>query len=452
MDRFFHSVTLDKDKCVGCTNCIKRCPTQAIRVRGGKAQIISERCIDCGECIRVCPHHAKKANHDSLSMLESYRYTVALPAPALYGQFNHLDDIDIVLNGLRALGFDEVFEVSRAAEIVSDATRQLLGDGKLKKPVISSACPAVVRLIRVRFPDLCDHVLQLKSPMEVAALMARREAAERSGLPPEEIGIFFISPCAAKVTDVRVPIGIERSNVDGVLAISDVYPALVGKMNKLERVEPLAKSGIIGVSWSSIGGEAAGLLNENHLAADGIENVIKVLEELEDEKLQELDFIELNACAGGCVGGIFAAENGYVARARIQRLRKYLPVSCNRLQDAESGRELEWTELLEFAPVMKLAENVEEAMRLMQEIDRISERLPQLDCGSCGAPTCRALAEDIVRGNAQENDCIFRMRQQIQNIASQLSRLEGYVPGRETAPGSENQDGSTERKAQAHDG
>ena len=275
--------------------------------------------------------------------------------------------------------------------------------------------------------------------MEVAALLARREAMEKTGLSSEKIGIFFISPCAAKVTDVRVPIGIERSNVDGVLAISDVYPALVSRMNKLEKVEPLAKSGIIGVSWSSIGGEAAGLLNENHLAADGIENVIKVLEELEDEKLQELDFIELNACAGGCVGGIFTAENGYVARARIQRLRKYLPVSCNRLQDAESGRELEWTELLEFAPVMKLAENVEDAMRLMQEIDQISQRLPQLDCGSCGAPTCRALAEDIVRGNAQENDCIFRMRQRIQDIASQLSRLEGYVPGRESAPDRDSQ-------------
>ena len=100
------------------------------------------------------------------------------------------------------------------------------------------------------------------------------------------------------------------SHVDGVLAISDIYPQLVGKMNHLEQTEPLSRSGIIGVSWSSIGGEAAGLLNENHLAADGIDNVIKVLEELEDEKLQELDFIELNACAGGCVGGIFAAENG----------------------------------------------------------------------------------------------------------------------------------------------
>ena len=435
-DRFFHSVTLDKDLCVGCTNCIKRCPTQAIRVRDGQARIISERCIDCGECVRVCPHHAKKARHDDLSMLKEYSYTVALPAPALYGQFNHLDDIDFVLNGLRAMGFDEVFEVARGAEIVSDATRQLLMDGKLKKPVISSACPAVVRLIRVRFPDLCEHVLPLKAPMEVAAMLARKEAMEKTGLPSEKIGIFFLSPCAAKVTDVRVPIGIERSNVDGVFAISDIYPRLVGRMNKLEELEPIAHTGIIGVGWSSIGGEAAGLLNENHLAADGIDNVIKVLEELEDEKLQELDFIELNACAGGCVGGIFAAENGYVARARIQRLRKYLPVSCSRLEDAGSLDSLEWTQSLEFAPVMKLAENVEDAMRLMAEIDAISERLPQLDCGSCGAPTCRALAEDIVRGLARENDCIFRMRRQIQDIANQLSQMEGGASlGEDSRPG-----------------
>ena len=443
-DRFFHSVTLDKDLCVGCTNCIKRCPTQAIRVRDGQAWIISERCIDCGECVRVCPHHAKKARHDDLSMLKEYSYTVALPAPALYGQFNHLDDIDFVLNGLRAMGFDEVFEVARGAEIVSDATRQLLMDGKLKKPVISSACPAVVRLIRVRFPDLCEHVLPLKAPMEVAAMLARKEAMEKTGLPSEKIGIFFLSPCAAKVTDVRVPIGIERSNVDGVFAISDIYPRLVGRMNKLEELEPIAHTGIIGVGWSSIGGEAAGLLNENHLAADGIDNVIKVLEELEDEKLQELDFIELNACAGGCVGGIFAAENGYVARARIQRLRKYLPVSCSRLEDAGSLDSLEWTQSLIFAPDKKLTENVDDAMRLNAENDAISERLPQLDCGSCGAPTCRALAEDIVRGLARENDCIFRMRRQIQDIANQLSQMEGGAslgegsrPGRFESSGKE---------------
>lgn len=440
MDRFFHSVTLDKELCVGCTNCIKRCPTQAIRVRGGKAQIIPERCIDCGECVRVCPHHAKKAKHDSLDSLKNFKYNVALPAPAMYGQFNRLDDIDFVLTGLKSLGFDDVFEVSRAAEIVSDATRQLLADGKLKKPVISSACPAVVRLIRVRFPNLCRHVLPLRAPMEVAAILAREQAVKKTGLAADEIGIFFISPCAAKVTDVRVPIGIDRSGVDRVLAISDIYPRLVGCMNKLEQPEPIARSGIIGVGWSSIGGEAAGLLNENHLAADGIENVIKVLEELEDEKLQELDFIELNACAGGCVGGIFAAENGYVARARIQRLRKYLPVSCNRLDDAGGLNRLSWTQSLEFAPVMTLAEKVEDAMKLMDKIDRISERLPKLDCGSCGAPTCRALAEDIVRGLARETDCIFLMRRQIQDIACQLNRLEGFVPDDAPSPAEKNQE------------
>ena len=282
MDRFFHSVTLDKDKCLGCTNCIKRCPTEAIRVREGKAQIISERCIDCGECIRVCPHHAKKARYDHLSVLEGWKYKIAIPAPALFGQFNNLDDIDIVLTGLKQMGFDDVYEVSRGAELVSDATRKLMADGRLPKPVISSACPAVVRLIRVRFPDLCDHVLNLNAPMEVSAMMAKRAASERTGIPVEEIGAFFITPCPAKVTDIKMPIGTEGSWCDGAIAISEVFPLLSHRMDKLETVEPIGQSGLIGVSWAGSGGESAALLNEKYLAADGIENVIRVLEELED--------------------------------------------------------------------------------------------------------------------------------------------------------------------------
>ncbi len=423
METLFHSVTLDTDKCVGCTNCIKHCPTEAIRVRGGKATILSQRCIDCGECIRVCPHHAKKARHDSLDILQNFKHTVALPAPALFGQFNHLDDIDIILTGLLELGFDSVFEVSRAAEIVSDATRRLMAEGKLQKPVISSACPAVVRLIQVRFPHLCDHVLPMKSPMEVAAALARQRVMAQTGLAPEDIGVIFISPCPAKVTDVRLPIGSDRSQVDGVLSISNIYPQLVHKMDHLTHVDPLFKSGLIGVSWSFIGGEAAGLLNENHLSADGIQNVIKVLEELEDDKLSDLDFIELNACSGGCVGGVFTAENGYVARARIKRLRKYMPVSCNRADDVGDLTALQWNRPLEENPALKLADNIADAMRLMQQADEVFERLPNLDCGSCGAPSCRALAGDVALGEAQENDCIFLMKQQIQEIASRLAGI-----------------------------
>ncbi len=421
---FFHSVTLEKDQCVGCTNCIKRCPTEAIRVRDGKAQIISERCIDCGECIRVCPHHAKKTRFDHMDKLQDFEYTIALPAPSLYGQFNNLDDIDFVLTGLKALGFDHVFEVSRAAELVSEATRRLMAQGSLPRPLISSACPAVVRLIRVRFPDLCPHVLPLRSPMETAAGMAKAEAAARTGLPKEKIGCFFITPCPAKVTDIQCPIGIEKSMVDGALAISEIFPILSSKMDKLETVEPLAKSGIIGVSWASSGGESAALLNDKYLAADGIENVIRVLEELEDERIRELDFIELNACSGGCVGGVLCVENAYVAKARLQRLRKYLPVSQNHLR-ADIPQGMNWQEPLEFAPVLTLSDDLSEAMEMMMEIDNICEKFPGLDCGACGAPSCRSLAEDVVKGQAKESDCVFVLREEIRQMADIFKNISG---------------------------
>lgn len=424
MDLFFHSVTLEKEKCVGCTNCIKRCPTEAIRVRDGKAQIISERCIDCGECIRVCPHHAKKTKFDHLEKLKEFEYTIALPAPALYGQFNNLDDIDFVLTGLKELGVDEVFEVSRAAELVSEATRRLMADDSLPRPVISSACPAVVRLIRVRFPDLCPHVLPLRSPMETAAGFAKSEAAKKTGLPMEKIGCFFITPCPAKVTDIQRPIGVEKSMVDGAIAISEIFPRLSSKMDKLEQIEPISESGIIGVSWASSGGEAAALLNDKYLAADGIENVIRVLEELEDERIRELDFIELNACSGGCVGGVLCVENAYVAKARLQRLRKYLPVSKNHLRE-EIPQGMSWQESLEFSPVLTLSEDLGEAMQMMMDIDDICEKFPGLDCGACGAPSCKALAEDVVKGLAKESDCVFVLRKEVRQMADIFKNISG---------------------------
>lgn len=424
LDLFFHSVTLEKDKCVGCTNCIKRCPTEAIRVRDGKAQIISERCIDCGECIRVCPHHAKKTKFDHLEKLQEFEYTIALPAPTLYGQFNNLDDIDFVLTGLKQLGFDEVFEVSKAAELVSEATRRLMADDSLPRPVISSACPAVVRLIRVRFPDLCPHVLPLRSPMETAAGFAKTEAAKKTGLPMEKIGCFFITPCPAKVTDIKRPIGVEKSMVDGAIAISEIFPILSSKMDKLEQIEPISESGIIGVSWASSGGEAAALLNDKYLAADGIENVIRVLEELEDERIRELDFIELNACSGGCVGGVLCVENAYVAKARLQRLRKYLPVSKNHLRE-EIPQGMSWQESLKFSPVLTLSEDLGEAMQMMMDIDDICEKFPGLDCGACGAPSCKALAEDVVKGLAKESDCVFVLRQEVRQMADIFKNISG---------------------------
>ena len=422
MKTLSHSVRLDEDKCKGCTNCIKHCPTEAIRVREGKARIISERCIDCGECIRVCPYHAKRAVCDGMEMMERFARTIALPAPSLYGQFNNLSDIDFVLTGLLEMGFDEIYEVSKAAEIASSASRRLMSEGGQETPVISSACPAVVRLIRVRFPGLCSHVHPILSPMQIAGRLAKEECAGRTGLPYDQIGVFFISPCPAKATDVAAPIGVPASWVDGVISMSDVYPRLLEKMNKIKTPKKLAKSGIIGVSWANSGGESSALRNARYLAADGIDSVISVLEELEGERLQDLSFIELNACRCGCVGGALTVENPYVAKARFQQLRKHLPVSLNRLGDIPL-ESLLWKGELEYTGVLRLSEDLGEAMTMLEEINGLEERLPGLDCGSCGAPSCRALAEDIVTGqHARLNDCIFILRQEASVAGIEVSR------------------------------
>ena len=423
MDKFYHSVRLDADLCMGCINCIKRCPTQAIRVRNGKAQINSKFCIDCGECIRVCPHHAKHATYDTLDVLKQYEYTVALPAPSLYSQFNNLDDVNIVLNALLMMGFHDVFEVSAAAELVSEATREYLSENPDRLPAISTACPSVVRLIRVRFPNLIPNLLPLNPPVEVAAILAAEKAMKETGLPREKIGIIFISPCPSKVTYVKSPLGTDHSEVDRVLAIKDVYPQLLSCMKAVGDDPPeIGTSGKIGISWGRSGGEASGLFTEEYLAADGIENVIRVLEDMEDQKFTNLKFVELNACNGGCVGGVLTVENPYVAEVKLKRLRKYMPVARSHIE-GNAEELVKWTKEVQYEPVINLGNTMMESFARLNQVERLCKKLPGLDCGSCGAPTCKSLAEDIVRGEAVESDCVYYLRENLHKLSEEVSIL-----------------------------
>ncbi len=416
-----HSVTLQTDLCKGCTHCFKRCPTEAIRVRDGRAVIKSERCIDCGECIRICPYHAKRAIYDTLENFKDYKYKIALPAPALYGQFDKLEDIDYIISGLYHCGFDDVFEVARAAELVSEYTRHYMKDPNVKKPVISSACPVVVRLISVRFPSLIDNIIPIMPPVELAARIAKKEALRKHpNLTEEDICVLFISPCPAKVSYAKNPIGVEKSAIDGVLAMRDLYFMLVSEMNKIDNPTVASRSGIIGMSWAGSGGESSSLMNDKYLAADGIENVIHVLDEIEKENIRGIEFVELNSCNGGCVGGALTVENPYIAKARLQTLRRYLPVSLNHVsnlpEDGSMPPEVMWDSALDYLPVLMLDTNRMAAMRKMTQIQKISDTLCDLDCASCGAPTCRALAEDIVNGEATIDDCVIKLRQKLAEL------------------------------------
>ena len=430
MNTYIHSVSLDASKCTGCTTCMKHCPTEAIRIRNGCAVIDSERCIDCGECIRNCPNNAKKSICNSFDEINGYKYKIALPAPALLAQFDNLDNAGYVIQGLLDIGFDDVFEVSKAAELVSAYTRLYLQTEGIKKPVISTACPVVARLIVLRFPFLKDNLLPLLPPMEVAAMLAKEEALKKHPeLKKEDICTCFISPCPAKMSYARNGFGSYESAVDLVVSMSEIYLKLINVMDREKVCDASSQAGRIGVSWAICGGEGSALLNDKILAADGINNVISVLDQIEDGNIPPIDFVELNACPSGCVGGVLTIENPYIAKNRLHTLRRYMPVALNTVSDEEYiPKESFISDIPSYKPLNRLSDNLGESMRLMSQIQALRKELPGIDCGSCGAPNCRAFAEDIVMGNADRNECIIAYKELIKKY------IENYDGG-ETVDG-----------------
>ena len=192
-----HSIIQEEGRCVGCVACCKACPTRAIRVRDGHQTVNAALCIDCGECIRACPHDALSARTSTQSDLARFRYTVAIPSTALYSQFGRGVNPEQVAGALLQTGFDAFDDVSWMCQMVGGAVDTYLSECRGLWPKISATCPAVVRLILQRYPDLIPHVVPIESPRELTAKLARRKAAETTGLEPDEIGIFYITPCSA---------------------------------------------------------------------------------------------------------------------------------------------------------------------------------------------------------------------------------------------------------------
>ena len=419
----FHSVYLDASLCVGCTTCIKRCPTQAIRVREGKAHITEERCVDCGECIRTCPKGAKKSVSDPLALMDGYDIRVALPAPSLYGQFGFDHSHEEIFAALLSLGFDEVFDVAWGAKLLTDSIREYAG-GRRARPLISSACPVVVRLIQLRFPSLIPNLVPFLPPVEVAAreVRARLESRERND-ERERVGIFFISPCTSKVTAIRSPLGYAVSQVDAVFSFQDIYAALKKGLAEpamsafrhaaLPRIGGLGE----GFGWARSDGELEALGIPGAVSVDGIGNVIALLEEIDNGKLSDIPYIEALACPGGCVGGPMAVANPHVARTTIKAIVAREMERGTEEARARGARGLTWEELVLPKPVMVLDRDMGKALEMAERLEKIAADLPGLDCGACGAPDCGALAEDIVKGGAKIDDCIVRMKEKSAKIA-----------------------------------
>ena len=319
---------------------------------------------------------------------------------------------------------------ARGADIVSVAVMERMKEPDCPRPLISSSCPAVVRLIQTRFPELIDNIVDVRSPMEVAASQARSEFAREKGVDPKDVGCFFITPCAAKMTAIRKPLGHEKSAVDGAISFLEVYGLLSGQIKKAVKPEdaPSPRATSFGIGWARTGGEAGAVQQEESLAVDGIDNVIRVLEEIEDNRLPGLRFFEGMACFGGCIGGPLSFENPFIARNRIRKLVLSLPKV--RPQDVVSPEEISGMadeifcdKPLEPVKVMQLGKDVREALHNMERVEELSKKLPGLDCGSCGSPSCQALAEDIVLGYATEMDCLVLLKERLRQMAHQMVEM-----------------------------
>ncbi|WP_105617997.1 [Fe-Fe] hydrogenase large subunit C-terminal domain-containing protein [Vallitalea okinawensis] len=435
MGEYLPSVKLIDKKCIGCTDCIKRCPTEAIRVRNGKAQITNEKCIDCGLCIKVCRNKAKQATTDSIDDIKRlpFKYKVAIPAPTLYSQFKNITNINIILTAVKELGFDEVYEVAYAADLVTRETIRYINNEKFDKPIISSACPAIVRLIQIKYPTLIQNILPFISPMELMARVAKEHLIKK-GIKGKDIGVFFITPCAAKATNVRSPQVVDYSYVDGVIALRDIYAKMLTLIKQIkaapERIEVLRQSTLKGINWARSGGESEALGLDNIISVDGIENVKTILDNVENGKLENVDFIEGLACTGGCLGGPLTVENCFVAKNRMRKILQCADDNCL-LRDInfEHGElNIRWESPLQPQSVLKLDDDINVALAKLEEIEKIFLTLPKIDCGSCGAPTCNALAEDIVMGNAVIEDCIFMLRKKVREMAEEMVNLSEKLP------------------------
>lgn len=408
MNTYWHSVILEKDYCNGCTYCLDRCPTQAIRIIDGKARIIESRCIDCGECLKVCPYHAKGAQVSSLDVINNFKYTVALPAISFYGQFPLEYDMNTVYNGLLELGFDEVYDLAHAAELLSIYQKNILDQTNVNMPLISTYCPVITRLIQIRFPALIDHIIKLEAPMEIAARTIKNRLIKK-GYKYEEIGVIYITPCPAKVTSIKNPIGLEHSHIDEAISIEEIYYKLMKIIDKVKSNIPIQCSTGKGIGWARVGGQSYAMDIEDYIAVDGIEEVIKVLESMELGKLASLDFFEGYACVNGCVGGPLNVENTFIGKNRVRKLTKKYRMDATVNIDIDMTPEnFEWDLPIEPMPIFKLDNDFRKALEKMSRIEEITQILPGINCGACGAPSCRVLAEDIVNGLNTIESCIVR--------------------------------------------
>ena len=415
-EKFYHALKVINEKCIGCTHCMTGCPTSAIRIKNGKATISADACIDCGECMKACPYDAIILEQDDFNDIYNFKYRVALIPAVFIGQFRSKIEEERIYTEIYKLGFTHVFEVESTVDILHDAMTKYIDLDIGEKPYISSFCPAIVRLIQIRFPSLIDNIIPYRTPVDIAANYYRKKLLDER-IKEKDIGIFYVTPCASKIAAVKSPIGEEQSGVDGVINMDLLFNKVYGAIKQAPQYETRLKLDQYltekQVKWSLTGGESVNFKGRC-LAIDEIHNVIAFLEKVENEEIKHVNFLELRACDESCCGGVLLSENRFLIGERLKdRAEKYK--ECKKIDNRNIigkyrnflNKNIKIESPIQERSMHKLDDDMQMAMTKMQRLNQLMKYLPQIDCGACGAPRCKDLARDIVQENAKITQCVF---------------------------------------------
>jgi Na+-translocating ferredoxin:NAD+ oxidoreductase RNF subunit RnfB len=406
-------LVLRKERCQGCTHCTRACPTEAIRIRDGKAEVMPHRCVQCGRCIQVCPRGAWEMRSDSLEKVKREGEALAVLDSTVFWQFGGQTSPQAVAEAFLEIGFSAVQDLGEALRIYAAAVSRYLSSRGRPFPAIGSACPAVVQLVQVKYPSLLENLVPILSPLKI---MASRPRDIGRGILPKHS--YYIVPCLAQAGAASEP-PAKGKRFYGAISLTHVFNPLKAILSRKGAAsgnssgrEPSASA----MKWAAAGGESEALGTPGSLVVDGIPQVAHVLELAESGLLGDVPFIEAWACTAGCLGGPLTIQDPFLAR---YHLLAWVQNNKGRVRKADRGKvSVDLDRFRLSRPVksrggMRLDEDLKVAIDKLRRIDEVVKKLPGIDCGSCGCPNCLALAEDIVQGHAMENDCLYILKKTV---------------------------------------
>ncbi len=414
MERLFPVYTQEKE-CHDCYKCVRQCPVKAIRVENERAYIVADRCVACGRCVQVCSSHAKHVRNDigrAKFLFSSGVPVVASVAPSWVAVHSDWSQGQLV-QALKRLGFSAVSETALGAEEVSAALAQDMQSGGLR---ISSACPAVVDLIRKHIPSLTESITPVASPALTHAKMLR-------GHFGDDISVVFIGPCAAKKTEADehpdlMNLALTFAELDQWLQERNINPAnLKAREDDVFVPRRAAEGGLYPLE-----GGMLDTLRHFECPPDtelqsmsGLARIKSALEALDPARLDVPVFLECLACRGGCISGPGSTsfpppiEGMLAVKANVQKSspgpRDAIRVPV--LYRANAPEANEWSEA-----------------EILEALSKIGKRgvEDELNCGACGYDTCRNLAAALLSGDAEISMCASYMRSIAQRKANALIR------------------------------